>query len=226
MLEIIPSCAAGRHLRMVICTAPVAVLSACAPIPISTTTPALGIERYVPEDLLRSRQDLLVLTQFSKTPTSDGVFGSGEPAAQGAAIELDAEFVKGSELLAWNRTLAESRRTGIAVWAGVPIPMGFGPVGESSSIQRLTRICLVAHDAREVMITTGMFDYTSRSGLLAPGRRDAAVASLRADGNFPFDHIDGPCGMRGNVEWSMDLRSRVAAFLSGLPSADGRDPPK
>jgi hypothetical protein len=49
-------------------------------------------------------------------------------------------------------------------------------------------------------------------------RRDALISALRSETTFPFEAVDGPCGIEGEVGWPQRTRTLAIDFLAGIPS--------
>jgi hypothetical protein len=185
-----------------------AFTSGCVPIPVVKWTSLPNVESKLPADLRASGDDVLVVKQMSSSSTS-GVPGAIE-VKQSPSI-VTADFMKGSELLSFTKTLKLSSTSGLGLV--VPIPLAPISVAGVVSSDQLDKLCVVTRDGRLIALA----GVGRELPLLDARRRDAIVAALRAGGNSPFAGVDGPCGVSGAVEWPVELRSRTIDFLARIP---------
>jgi hypothetical protein len=198
----------SRLLRALPGAALAAALSGCItfPDPFSDrgTPPRVGAE--LPSDLLQSRDETLVLAEF---------YGGKNPAA--------ARFMKGSELPSvdqWLKTEYESGHGEIVFFPVCPfalIPCAM-PGERKPGHEPLDKLCVLVADGR--VVTIDVAANASRPRRLERNRRDAIVAALGGTGKPAFTDVDGPCGVKGAVEWPQALRARVAAYIAAMPAVE------
>jgi hypothetical protein len=204
-------------------------IAGCVPLAsIFESKPIPDITSFVPQDLLTSPGQILVLTQSSSVSLSGALFEDRTPIGrerQVPRVTLEALFKKGNELQSLNSELTLVSESGAHVASFVPVGGG----GSFSTKKTLDRLCLVTFDGRQLNLVPGDGKWdTASAAPLTSAQRDAAVAKLRMDGDQSFESIDGLCRMSGKIEWSRELRNSVTEFLSPLPiirTGDGRSIP-
>ena len=100
---------------------------------------------------------------------------------------------------------------------------GIVPLAWTGSSERLEQLCVVTLSARVVTLTprielADISSWDMQRELLHANRRDAIVTALKGAGKHPFEKVDGPCGIRGEVAWEPELRGQVIEYLSRLPT--------
>jgi hypothetical protein len=183
------------------------LLPGCIPIPYISSESAPGVAQYVPAELRSSDHELLILVKATK--------GESDKASQ--TIVDAPTFVTGRNLASvtegWSQRL--EKQLGVLVCGGYTC----GAFHLTSlSVQTLTTLCVIAPDGRTVELSTPLKRGWARhrNDTLSVPRRDAIVAALRREGRAPFETVDGPCGVFGDVDWDKDARKRVTDFLARL----------
>jgi hypothetical protein len=173
------------------------------------------ITPVVPAEIKTSNREVMVLAQSWNRGgyvfTNQGDIISGPVFVNGSTLDLairqfDMETVLNS-FFAWS------------------VGFGTGNMGTSRVIgQRLQRLCIVTADGLQLPVDPWYGKWKAQApGHLHAARRDAIVSALRGGGDRPFDKVDGPCGVRGTLEWPATARSKAIEFLSRLPRVEPVD---
>ena len=189
-------------------------LSGCVPIPYVSSEPVPDFSSKLPADLLERSDETLVLTQTSTTRAGLAEELSTPVAERGPKQAIDALFLSANKLRTLNQRLAQKSDGGVALV--FPLPPVPGLVPFTSSSRSLTRICVLARDGRMISV-----DFADRPGgieTLDVNRRNAIVSELQSADAFPFDKVDGPCGVTGETHWGNGVRTHVAEYIAGLPA--------
>jgi hypothetical protein len=184
-------------------------LTGCIAFPYGGSTPVPDLAPRLPADLPASSESALLLAQYSR---------GGDRSAKDV---IEASFLTGDQLKTLNQrlTLRSSWRLGIAsLGVGSDLPL---------SAEHLERACIVASDGRVVTLAfapgSAVASGKDQVQILDPNRRRMIESALRGSAEFPLQTVDGPCGVTGETTWNKDLRSSIAAFIAGLPSAHPAD---
>jgi hypothetical protein len=182
----------------------------CLPLPYVNTTQVPDMAPHVPENILTSAEEVLVLLQKTLNVRQDD--GHGYIATRVIAARL----VPGRELAALSKTLALHSISGTTFY--IVTLSAAGGVNETKSTEELERLCVVGPDGREMALQPGLATWTA--GARAPldaSRLARFSAALRPGAPESFDAA-APCGIDGKVDWPRELRNRVAEFISRLPN--------
>ena len=190
-----------------------ALTSGCVPVPVVRWTSLPNVESKLPADLRGSNDEVLVVKQ-SSTSSRSGVLGAIEFKQSPSMVTAD--FMQGSELAAFSKTLNLTSTTGVGLV--VPFPLLPTAVAGVVNTDQLEKLCVTTRDGRLIVLAGGGIPL----GSLDTGRRDAIVAALSAGGTTPFVGVDGPCGVSGTAEWPVELRSRIIDFLVRIPAIKPR----
>ncbi|MGA8049061.1 MAG: hypothetical protein WCA09_02660 [Burkholderiales bacterium] len=189
-------------------------ISGCVPIPYVSSEPVPDFSAKLPTDLLERTDETLVLTQTSTKRDGLAEELSTPVAERGPKQAVDALFLSANKLRTLNQRLAQKSDAGVALI--FPLPPVPGLVPFTSSSRSLTRICVLARDGR--MISVDFADRPGGTETLTVNRRNAIVSELQSADAFPFEKVDGPCGVTGETRWNKDTRSRVTAYIASLPA--------
>ena len=195
----------------------------CIPIPIHKSEPLPDIGPHIPAEVRADARPVLVLVQGSGETETETLptfliskIGGEQTSAPPATIQ--AKFVRGIDLTMLGEEIKVEAEEGVALSAlicGGLGPCGVVPMAWSSSAQKLQKLCVVTPSGRLVSFTS-----TYRREMLHSNRRDAIVSALRTGDKAPFEKVDGPCGIRGEVEWKPETRTQVIEYLNQLPSIE------
>jgi hypothetical protein len=192
------------------------VLGGCIPIPVWQSRPLPEVVSHLPAELLLDPREALVLIQSVYKDESNTIFSLLDKQAPVASISsIKARFLKGSELAALNREIHMYSMSGVAIVTG-----GGFPLTLFATTEDLEKLCILAPDG--IVVT-----FTARQGAdvksqiqrvpLHANRRDAILAALRTGGKKPFDKVDGPCGITGEVAWTPQAHEQIIGYFAALP---------
>jgi hypothetical protein len=195
----------------------IVVLQGCVILPDNDTRMIAELAPHIPAEWASDNHPFLVLTQSSlRQRRTFFTFSTSEFNTWNTSSVVTADFINGSDLPALNKTLSQFEQRGVWMLFCGGYSCGSGSVRNSE--RQLTRLCAIAPDGREIGLSPldGGWDVQPPRSIHT-ARRDAIQAALSAGNTRPFDQLDGPCGIFGEIEWAPELKPRIQYFFSAMP---------
>lgn len=200
-----------------------ALLSGCVvAYPVLKSQPTPEVVPGLPEDLLSSNDEVLVLVQSETSKRSSGLDSKHPYSASATQIRdvINAPaFMRGKDLISLNETLKLESSSGFGLVWVAPGALG---AGVWTTRENLEKLCVVVKDGRIITflpesLPDGKERFATYRETLYVKRRDAIISALRDDTKNPFERVDGPCNISGKVDWSKKTRSRTIDFFASIP---------
>jgi hypothetical protein len=193
------------------------LLSGCIALPSNVTRPIPDLTPHVPAEWLSGNEPVLVLIQTAATNRrAFFTFSMTEYKTWDTRSVVTARILKGAELKALKDSMVQSSQRSVLLLLCSGFNCGSGDI--EGGREQMQVLCMISTRGDEIALRPQAKTWdAAKPSAIHTARRDALVAALRADAARPFERIDGPCGIAGELEIPKEMQQQLLAMISAMP---------